>query len=323
MSGYLWIRKWKILVTDANDNEALNVSDLRCVFSVRKAREQANYATISIYNLTADIERKIIMEGSRIVIEAGYEGYLTTGNDKTISETASKQYGKIFDGKIIYPTRYRENNTDYVLTLLCVDGETPLNLNFISKTVNRGLNQRQIIETACNDAISKISVGSISEGLNGAKLPRGKVFFGQPQEYFSDVVRGNAATYWIEDDVLTVHKWTDPDESEAIQFTPKTGLVGMPQQTQFGAKWTLLLNPNIHIKTKCQLAETDIVERSAVPNQQQAPLDDDWIYQVTELVHRGDTRGNEWYTECTGVSRYGKGALPALMANNATNPNGV
>ena len=53
------------------------------------------------------------------------------------------------------------------------------------------------------------------------------------------------------------------------------------------------------------------------------PLDDEWIYQVIELTHTGDTMGNDWYTSCTAVSRYGKGVLPALMANNAQNPNGV
>ena len=77
MSSYLWMRKWKILVVDAQDKEALNVSDLHVKFTVKKSREINNYSTVEIYNLTAATEQKILKEGDRIIIEAGYEGYLT------------------------------------------------------------------------------------------------------------------------------------------------------------------------------------------------------------------------------------------------------
>lgn len=56
MSSYLWMRKWKILVVDAQDKEALNVSDLHVKFTVKKSREINNYSTVEIYNLTAATE---------------------------------------------------------------------------------------------------------------------------------------------------------------------------------------------------------------------------------------------------------------------------
>ena len=156
MSSYLWMRKWKILVVDAQDKEALNVSDLHVKFTVKKSREINNYSTVEIYNLTAATEQKILKEGDRIIIEAGYEGYLTTSADGSIQEakdaegnTQEKQYGVIFDGKIIYPSRRKENNTDYVLSLLCVDGANVLGKNFIAKTLNKGVNQRQILDAVC------------------------------------------------------------------------------------------------------------------------------------------------------------------------------
>ena len=145
MSSYLWMRKWKILVVDDQDKEALNVSDLHVKFTVKKSREINNYSTVEIYNLTAATEQKILKEGDRIIIEAGYEGYLTAGADGSVQEakdaegnTQEKQYGVIFDGKIIYPSRRKENNTDYVLSLLCVDGANVLGKNFIAKTLNKG-----------------------------------------------------------------------------------------------------------------------------------------------------------------------------------------
>ncbi|MDY6148962.1 MAG: hypothetical protein SPI35_08110 [Porphyromonas sp.] len=317
------MRKWKILVVDAQDQEALNVTDLRVKFVVKKSREIKNFSTVEIYNLNAETEQKILKEGDRVIIEAGYEGYLNTAADGTVQEQQEKQYGKIFDGKIIYPSRRKENNTDYVLSLLCVDGDNILNANFVAKTLNKGVNQRQILDAVCEKSTTKIPTNNITQGLSGQKLPRGKVIFGEPKDYISSIARGNGASYWVEDGKLNMTKLTDELKDEAIIQTPATGLVGMPTQTQYGANFKLLLNPAVHMWSLVQLKNSEIAEIQATPGQMQAPLDDEWIYQVIELTHTGDTRGNDWHTDCVAVSRYGRGVLPALMANNAQNPNGV
>lgn len=254
------MRKWKILVVDDQDKEALNVSDLHVKFTVKKSREINNYSTVEIYNLTAATEQKILKEGDRIIIEAGYEGYLTTSADGSVQEakdaegnTHEKQYGVIFDGKIIYPSRRKENNTDYVLSLLCVDGANVLAKNFIAKTLNKGVNQRQILDAVCEKSKTKIPTNSITQGLSGQKLPRGKVIFGEPKDYISDIARGNGASYWVNDGKLNMIKLADAAKDEAIVQTPTTGLVGMPTQTQYGANFKLLLNPAVQMWSLCSL----------------------------------------------------------------------
>lgn len=318
----LWGRKWHIYVAKKDDSIAYDVSNLRCVFEVHRKRETSNFATISIYNLTEETERSIIMECDRLVIEAGYsaseESYSVTPNGMENTSTPV-QYGKIFDGEIIYPTRHKENNTDYVLTLLCVDGDDKLCKGWVNQSVRRGLNQRKIVETVCNKGEIQIPIAKISPDLNPQILPRGKVFFGEPIDYLHDVLRGNAATFWWENDGLTVAKYTDVADDEALVFTPSTGLIGMPQQTQLGAQWTLLLNPQIKMGLKCKLSQSEMAEYQAQPGQIFAPIDDEWIYQVIEITHRGDTWGNEWYTECQGVARTGNSLL-AMMATAKVNP---
>lgn len=329
MSNYLWMRKWKILVTDKQDKEALNVSDLRVVFNIRRAREAAAFATVEIYNLTADTEKKIIEEGDRIIIEAGYEGYLTTDAEGNITEqkdkdgnTQEKQYGKIFDGEVIWPSRRKENNTDYVLALVCVDGKNVMKQNFVKKTLTKGLNQRQVLAAVCDKSETKIPTNTITQGLSGQKLPRGKVIFGEPRDAISDIARGNGASYWIEDGQLNMTKLSDPAKDEAIVVSPTTGLVGTPTQTQYGANFKVLLNPAIKMEGLVQI-KAEINEAQSSPGSQQSQLDPDGIYQVIEVTHHGDTCGNDWYTDCKTVSRYGTGALPALLSNAAQNPNGA
>jgi hypothetical protein len=327
-SGALWLRKWRILVTDAQDNEALNVSDLHCTFEVHKKRNNGGfYAVCRIYNLNTETEDKLVMEGDRLIIEAGYIAQTseesTAEDGSTVTTYQDLQYGKIFDGKIVWPSRSRDSNVDYVLTLMAIDGDQPLNLNFISKTVNRGLNSRKILETVAKDSEEATPVNSISDGLSSQALPRGKVFFGKPYKYVQDVCRGNAASFYIEDGSLNVTRLQDVKKDEAIVVTPETGLIGTPQQVQFGVSFKLLLNPAIHLESLIQIKNVQVNEATTTPGQQVQPLDDDWVYQVCELTHIGDTRGNDWYTEIQGISRYGKGSLPALLANSGQNGMGV
>ena len=269
----MWLRKWRILVTDAKDEVALDISDLRITFEVRYAREINNYTTLHIYNLNQETEQRIISEGDRVIIEAGYE---SEGDDKP------QQYGKIFDGQVVFPARSKENNTDYVLTLLCVDGANVLGKNFISRSLNRGLNQRQLLQAVCDGGQVKIPVNYVSQGLSSQQLPRGRVVFGECKDHISDIARGNAAGYYVMNG-----------------------------------------NPAVKLGTMIQIKNSEMNEYVAKPGQVTTPMDEDWIYQAIEVVHTGDTRGNEWYTSVTGISRYGTGSLAALMSNAAQNPNGV
>lgn len=326
-NGNLWIRKWEVIIADAKDEEAWNISDLRITFEIHRERETQNFATVNIYNLTAEMENKIIKDGDRLILKAGYSGVLTKKTDEndnaSLQEEEPQQYGVIFDGKILWPARNREGNVDYVLTLLCVDGKNQLDLAWVSFTNERGLNQRQIVERVCDT--SGIMVSHVSENLEERRLPRGKVFFGTPRQYISDVVRGNAATFYMNGDNITLDKFTDAVPEEALVTSPETGLVGMPAQTQDGCSFTLLLNPNVHLGSLVQLKNSEMKESTALPEKgkHRSPIDDDWIYQVFRLTHRGDTRGNEWYTECEGVSRYGRGVLLAMMGNSMQNPTGM
>ena len=346
MSNYLYLRKYKVLVgnaktliyeTDQNGTEqtyeaALNVSDLRCTFRIKKSLDWRNFATITIYNLNDKTEKKIIEEGDRCIVEAGYEGYLNTdtaedgetqiiNENKTIpDQSAPKQYGKIFDGSVVYATRAKENNTDYTLTLICVDGDSFIHGNFIATTMIRGQNPRQVIETAVNMAKVPTETNRISPGLSGQTLPRGKVFFGRPIDILQDVARGNNANVWIEDGLVNVTKMTDECKTDAIVLTPQTGLIGFPQQIQYGVSFQALMNPAIEMMSLVQLKNVDVAGLKST-TAEQTPLDPEQIYQATEVEYVGDTRGNDWYVNVSGVSRAGKTMLLAMLQNYNQTPN--
>ena len=339
MSNYLWLRKYRILVANKEEN-ALDVSNLHCTFEVHKRRAQgASFAILKIYNLANDTEKLIINDGDRVVIEAGYEGTMGADQYNNVLKTpgfmaekktkdqeepvAGGQYGVIFDGQVIYPTRSKETNADYVLTLSCIDGNQPLNFNYISKVMNKGMNQRQIFDTVCNDSSVKTPQDKVTDGLHTQILPRGKVFFGRAFDYIEDLCRGNNALYYIDGGKVNLVKPNDVAAEEALQIDPYTGLIGTPTQTTHGLNFRVLLNPSIKLFTKIKIAKSEIKEQVLTVGQKQLPLDDEWIYQAIEVTHRGDTRGNDWYTDVVGLSRYGAASLPGIYTDGSTYVNGT
>jgi hypothetical protein len=321
LSNFLYGRKYRVLVAKI-DNTALDVSNLKCSFRIEKvAMQTANYAEVAIYNLSAGTEAEIIKEGDRVIIEAGYQGFLTTKTDGTTEETPSpKQYGVIFDGLVIQAIRDKEDNVNYKLTLVCMDGDSFLANNIIKMSIGGGQNQRQIVETIVSNAETPTEIGRISPDLNTQNLPRGKVFFGTPKQYLKNVAADNNANFWVDDGAVYITKATDIPPGQALVLTPQTGLIGVPQQTQDGASFKCLLNPNIKLMSMVKLDNTMIRQIKQQVGQYPTMLDQDGQYQIYKLSHYGDTRGDEWYTECEGIGRNGKNA-PSLLSVPTQNPN--
>ncbi len=324
MSDFLYGRKYRVLVADKG-NTALDVSNLRCVFCVEKiANSTSNYAEVAIYNLSPETEALIVKEGMRIIIEAGYQGYLQAQQQGAAQQVITpKQYGVIFDGEVIQPIRDREdNNVDYKLTLVCLDGDSFLNNNIVRMTVNAGLNQRQFVNQIASAALTLTEIGRISPDLSTQALPRGKVFFGMPKKYLRDIARDNSANFWVDDGQIYIAKATDEAPGETIVLSPETGLVGVPQQTQDGVAFKCLLNPAIKLMSMVKIDNSIVRQLKQRIGQIPSMLDQDGQYQAYRVIHYGDTRGDEWYTEVDGVSRYGRKSLLAMLENRQQSPNG-
>lgn len=318
MNNGLYGRRCRILVAD-KDNKGWDLSALRCVFNIEKVGASvANFAEIAIYNMTYELEHKITEEGTRVIVEAGYEGFVNATNDQ---KTESKTYGKIFDGEIVQFIREKEANVDYVFKIICMDGDAFLNKSILNFTLAAGVSQRQVLEEIASRSSNPAKIGHISENISEQKLPRGKVFFGQPKKYLQDIARNNAAEFWIDDGEIYLEKATDEAPGEIIVLTPKTGLIGTPEQVPAGITFICLLNPNIRLKSLVQINNSMIRQQKLQKGLLPTPLDQDGTYQVYQLWHIGDTRGNEWYTKVIGVSRAGKGALLGMLANKDQNPN--
>ena len=306
----LYGRRYRVIVSNAQGN-ALNVSQLRCTFRITKvAMMEPNLAEICIYNLNAETENRIINEGNRVIIEAGYEG---------------EQYGLIFDGDVIQPIREKENGTTYKLTLTALDSDRFFNFGVANYSLKKGMSARDQITELTTRAANTAQLGSISENLNDYQLTRGKVVFGLARDYLRQIAQSQNATYYMDDGKVNIVRANDLPKDTIVELSPKSGLIGTPTQVEYGISFKSLLNPRLKLNTFVHIDNSLVREKQYMPNfvnpqaaqgtaQIIRSLDNDGIYRIIRVTHSGDTRGDAWYTECETISQVG---LIPTMASSA------
>lgn len=296
----LYGRKYRIIVSLAGET-ALDVSDLRCTFKcVKNALAEPNYSEVVIYNLSAQNENTIIQEGSRIVIEAGYEG---------------DQYGIIFDGNVLQPIREKEDGHTYKLTLVSMDGDNFYNGAFVMSSLVKGQTARNIVDACTSKSNVTATSNFISESLSSVKLTRGKVLFGQAKTYLKQVAKSENATFYLDDGKVNIVRATDLPNNEIIDLSPASGLIGVPSQQNYGVTGKCLLNPRIKLNSLIHI-DNSLVRAQQASLTAQYTLDNDGIYRVTQITYNGDTRGDNWYCEFETVSQAGN--IPSILTGTAT-----
>lgn len=318
MANKLWGRKWKILVVMEDGTTALDLSDsdfepgaLRVTFRIEHLIMHAYpYAEIVIYNLAGNTEQELIDEGSRVVVEAGYQ---------------NGAYGVIFDGQVWQARRNRANVVDYTLTLNCFPAPYMIQHNLVKYTRYSGMDMRQQLDAL--SAEGNFELGEVTENLDQSRLPRGKTYFGEPRKYLRQIARHNNAQYRCDADGVHVTRLTDEvPPGEVVVLTPETGLVGTPQQIEWGVSFRCLLDPRIKVNRDRALVKLDMTLIRAMYAQPPSMggggsggyslsvLDRDGVYMIGAVTYLGDTRGNDWYVDAIGVSRDGK--IPNLFQND-------
>ena len=291
----LFGRRYRLLVSSGG-NSGLDISQLRCTFNIEKSMaETPNFSEINIYNLSAQTENTIIQSGSRVVLEAGYEG---------------EQYGLIFDGDVVQTLRDKEDGTTYKLTLLSQDGDQFLNNGVVNASFRAGQNPRSIINEIASRATNSVELHSISENLENTALPRGKVIFGLGREYLHQIAKSEQAAFYVNDGKVNIIKANDLPQGRIIDLSPVSGLIGTPEQVDDGIKAKCLLNPMLNLNSFVHINNEFVRTQKMGRDSQPKQLDYDGVYRIIKITHTGDTRGDSWYTEFVGISQ--SGAVPDM-----------
>ncbi len=301
---------------DASGN-LISGDSLRVYFEVKRyAIGQPNIATIKIYNLTAEMEKKLIMEGYRVILNAGYLG----------------KVGDIFDGFVIMCSRTRENGTDYTMTIEAMDGYYFLKYGYCNFSVQKGATARDVVKNIANQAGSPIELGFPKDGqaseLDKQKYTRGQSVHGLAGNTLDDIAKAQNATWFVDNGKLYILKYGEsvsdmPMGKQAVVLSPDTGLIGNPTQIEYGINAKTLLNPTIvpfcfvYLDPE-YVTQTlpDIGSNGEVSNAQVYQLDPHGLYRVTSCKFTGDTRSNDWFAEINAIIQ--SGSTPQMLTATGT-----
>lgn len=279
------------------DQTGFDLSQMHIKFAIRQSDvETPNTAVIRVYNLKQEtvgqiqsLSGPLTASGGRVILQAGYE-------DLT-------DFGVIFDGLIKQVRVGRENATDTYLEILAADGDNAIRLSL----VNRSLAAGSKVADRLNVAQQALAQHGVTQGyvpaLPSVGLPRGKVLFGLARALARNEADNAGCRWSILNGKFQLIPLTSYAPDQAVVLTSKTGMIGLPEQTQDGIHVRALLNPNLKIGRRVQIDNKSI---------QQQPIDlrytainyfpsiaTDGFYRVMVSEHSGDTRGEEFYTDMT------------------------
>lgn len=273
-----WKRKARILITTGNT--ALDVSALRCTFNIEKNMDdEPNYSNLKIYNLATDTLNTIVAKGDGVLIEAGYE---------------NGAYGLIFNGEIIQWIKGRDDSTDSYLQLVCQDSDHLLTSAFVSKTLAAGSTHQDVVDL-CSQGY-----GTGRLDIENNPLPRAKTLFGLVRRYLRGVAKSNDGHFYVDDGEINIVSASFA-AGEGPDLRPDTGLIGTPQQTDYGVSGQCLLDPRLKLNQMIHVSSEYVVAQEASKGTEITALPTDGNYRVNKLVYEGDTRGDAWYVTFEAV----------------------
>jgi hypothetical protein len=245
-----------------------------------------NKCTLLIYNLSHEIRNSII-DGTHITIEAG--------NGKGL-------YGLVYAGDIVVVTNGSDNGKDEFTQIIAQDGDRFLNSGFVNVSYSAGQKSIDYFKLCVKMAGGEID--SVTTHSKTSTLPRGKVMFGNTGDYMRQFAKNEDALFFIDDGKINLVKATDPPRGDTISISPASGLIGTPEMSEDGIKGKCLLNPMLKLNGIVHIDNSHIELSSGVALHGGSLSTG--IYKIIEFSHTGDSRGDDWYTEFTGIAQPGE-----------------
>ena len=296
---WLYGRRYRVIV-DLGGGEAFDVSNLRCEFEINKSLYlKMQTSKLTIWNLSPENENKLITSGQRIIIEAGYNGEF---------------YGKIFEGNIIQPLRYKDNGVDYKLTLISMDSDRFVSSAIIGISEVAQQSRRNVISDIASKASIPSQIGNLVK--SDFSYPRGKIMFGKASDYLEQIAKSEKARYYNEDGKVNIVDAGTIEEGYIFDLGPKTGLINSPVQNEYGVDCECLLNPMIRLNSLFHLDNSRVKGMEYSYGTPVRSLDTEGIYRVIEISYVGDTRGDDWKCKINAITQ--SGMLPDMALNAGT-----
>lgn len=333
-----YLRQCRLRLGPAAGGEGIDLSEMRIKFrmTARVQMAEPNVLEAYIYNLSQSTVQKLM---AMPIVPTGTAPSVQTSQSQTASSASGIQqgdqlipspdnvgpaqvileagypsnFGTIFKGQLFQVRRGRESPMDDFVIINAADGDWGHRWGYVNTTVGAGWTPEDIAKQA---ALAMVPYGisgdvTMPSEVTPQAAPRGKPMFSMGRDVLHDLSRAQRMHWWIEQGSINFLSYDAFKEGEVVVIKSNTGMVGLPQQTNFGVTVQCLLNPAVHCGAVIQIDNASVqraaFQASAATGANQNillanNLDADGRYKVLTADHIGDTRGNEWYTVIEAVS---------------------
>jgi hypothetical protein len=341
-----WLRSYELTVYSPKETKTLTSSlweprALRITFEILQSVLPSPYwyADIDVYNLNQPDMQNLVQNATRVTLKAGYQS--TPGNQET-----QNNYGIIWDGPVLQMMFDRQNVVDQKFTFHCIASIPLLNNAFVQARNGIMSTQYDVLQKMIGEVNSQnksgvpfnVNLGPAAQAAIQAKqYPRGRGFFGQLPDFLSQLADDNFLVHYQDGVNANLTELAAPGSklpAAAITYAPPNPpgyvagqngggnvsrtIIGVPRQTQFGVIMNVLLDPRLVVKNPpilVHLERTVISQAKVQVPTVQTPLDTPLNFFATQIRHRGDSRGQAWYTEVNGIQpTYAQGYLKGIFS---------
>ena len=280
MSNLYFNRVCKVTVLN---RQALTVIDHRIKFEITKSiRQQENAGKIEIYNLSQSTRKKITLEESIVQLQAGYEN---NGGIIQIGQGTICQVSSIRD------------KTDIISRILVKDGLTNIKNTVLTVSYENDVNLGDLMNKIASEA--KLSFKSV--GLNTAiSVKGGYVMVGGIDKQLNELALSFDFTWSIQNGVLLAVGSKQTNMQQILLLTPTSGLIlnpetlKKPSQNLRALKSDGLVASDINLYNVQALLQPQLQLNDVIAVESE---DLSGKFRVQKIVHTGDTRGNDWYSD--------------------------
>ena len=267
----------------------LEIKDLRFSFVVELSLVgYPNMATIRIYNLRKTNRNLIQEEFTKIFLYAGYKGNVPL----------------IFSGNIVNVT-HEKIGPDWITTLFCGDAIKTINESTVNKTLPPGATTESLLDELVGqmDGVTKGVTEGLKDCLTGKRsLLRGIILSGNVKDWLDKLSQNCGFDYSVNNDVLETTVKNKPlNDEEPVVISQANGMLSSPELTEVGVKVKSLLLPQLKLGRRIEIQS--ISSKINIGNlifRKIPPTIGEGTYRIDKIVHTGDTRENDWFSEIDG-----------------------
>ena len=292
----LYDRKIELTVSPAKAMSGVDLSVFRIRFQILQSTiETPNSADIRVYNVAESTASLFTGKGefSRVRLSGGYQGNSSL----------------LFDGTIVQTRAGRESPVDTFVDITAADGDIAYNSAYVNGSLVAGATTKDHLDLVMRSMKQyDIQLGH-APTLTDKASPRGRAIFGMARDQLRDIAQSNDSSWSIQNGKVVILPNGQALPGSAVILNSETGLLGLPQQTQLGIIARTLINPLIKVGALVKIDQKSVqrirIDPSYMGVGQVAKLPhvaQDGLYRVLVADHFGDTRGNDWFTECICIA---------------------